>query len=105
MRKLIGTVFCFGLGMVAMWLAMNFHFVKTDSDWFVVSKQDIRFADCYVDISEWDAPDWDQHPELQESLIKAGRGGLIPAYETEEFLKNTLERIGDAAEDFARSRQ
>lgn len=105
MRKLIGTVFFFGLGMVAMWLAMNFHFVKTDSDWFVVGKQDVRFADCYVDIREWDATEWDRHPNLQESLVKAGRGELIPAYETEEFLRDTIRRIGDAAEDFATQRQ
>lgn len=105
MRKLIGMVFGFGLGMVAMWLAMNFHFVKTESDWFVVGKQDVRFADAYVDVAKWDAAEWDRHPKLQESLVKAGRGGLIPEYETEEFLRDTIRRLGSAAEDLATQRQ
>ena len=73
MRRLIGTVVCFGLGMVAMWVAMHFHFVKTDSEWFLVRKHEVRFADCYVDVAKWDTAEWGEHTELQESLVVIDR--------------------------------
>ncbi len=105
MRKLIGTVFCFGLGMVAMWVAMHFHLVKTDSDWFMVRKQEVRFADCYVDVAKWDSAEWGEHPQLKESLEKGGRGGLIPRSEPEEFLLDTFRRLGNAALESSTQRQ
>ena len=105
MRKLIGTVFCFGLGMVAMWVAMHFQLVKTDSDWFMVRKQEVRFADCYVDVAKWDSAEWGEHPQLKESLEKGGRGGLIPRSEPEEFLLDTFRRLGNAALESSTQRQ
>ena len=104
MRKLIGTVFVFGLGMVAMWTAMNFHFVKTDSDWFLVRKQEVRFADCFVDVGKWDVAEWDEHPELKESLVKAGRSGLIPADRAETPILNVLRRWGNAVQQSSTQR-
>ncbi len=104
MRKLIGTVVCFGLGMVAMWVAMHFHFVKTDSDWFLVRKHEVRFADCYVDVAKWDVAEWVEHPQLKESLEKAGRGDLIRRSETEELI-DTFRRLGNAALESSTQRQ
>ena len=105
MRRLIGTVVCFGLGMVAMWVAMHFHFVKTDSEWFLVRKHEVRFADCYVDVAKWDTAEWGEHTELQESLVKAGRSSLIPRKQTEGLLIDTFRRLGDAALESSTQRQ
>lgn len=105
MRKLIGTVFLFGLGMVAMWLAMNFHIVRDDSYWTVISKQDVRFADVYVNIEDWDETEWDRHPQLREALIKAGESHLLPRDEPAGLLRGALDRLGSAAEDAIRQRQ
>jgi len=105
MRKLIGTVVCFGLGMAAMWVAMHFHFVETDSDWLLVRKQEVRFADCYVDVAKWEAAEWGEHPQLKESLVKAGRSDLIPRNQTEGLLIETFRRLGNAARESSTQRQ
>jgi len=105
MRKLIGTVFVFGFGMVAMWTTMNFHLVKTDSYWFVVRKQEVRIADCFVDIEEWDDTEWDKHPELKESLVKAGRSEFIPRKPAEAPILDVLRRLGNAVQESSTQRQ
>ena len=93
MRRIM--TLCFGLacGGAVMWFAFNFHLVKSDSEWVTARKESAGLSDFYVDISSWDSAEWDDHPQLQANLRKAGHGDLVPAppIEPEQVLQDALD--------------
>jgi hypothetical protein len=72
--------FLFGtaVGAGAGYFALNYHVVHGPDGPFVVSRTEqppIRSA--YVDVRNWSAAMWRQHPEVTAALIKAGHSDVI----------------------------
>ncbi|MHC4876655.1 MAG: hypothetical protein ACYTGL_09160 [Planctomycetota bacterium] len=99
MKKLFALVFGFGLGLGAMFLAFNVHVVRTETDWHVVKKQKVQFADWYADIRKWDAEEWTRHPDLTKALVDSGKGDLVPRIEAEDLLLEVIDRWQNARRD------
>jgi hypothetical protein len=103
MRRIIGTFFVFCLGAVAMFAAFNIHVVRTNNEWFCLSKETVQFADCYADIRKWNSDEWRKHPDLLKALTKAGRQSIIPT--PQELLLDSLNQRVGSAQAVSNSRQ
>jgi len=72
----------FGLafGSVGTLVAMQYHFVRTDERFVIVSRaHQPPLRSVYVDIRDWNTAMWEHYPELQEAIVKAGRQDLLTA--------------------------
>lgn len=105
MRRFFAMFFGFGLGLAAMFMAFKIHIVKTETDWHFVSKQETKVADFYVDIRNWDRAEWDRHPDLQKSLVKAGKTELMPAADPAELLDDAMKHWETARRVLEAARQ
>lgn len=91
MKKLFTMCFGFGIGLVAMFLAFEFHVVRAESDWHFVRKQETQLTDFYADIRKWDRDEWERHPDLQEALVAADKSDLLPAPQPEELIDEAIQ--------------
>lgn len=72
----------FGLtvGSVGTLVAMQYHLVRTDERFVIVSRtHQPPLRSAYVDIRHWSPAMWEHYPELQEAIVKAGRQDLLTA--------------------------
>lgn len=99
MKKLITLAFGFGMGLLAMFLAFNVHIVRAETDWHLVKKKNVEIRDWYVDIRQWDAHEWTQHPKLMSALVDGGKGDLVPTIEARDLLLDVLDRWQNARRD------
>jgi len=97
MRRLISLCFGFCLGLVAMFLAFNFHFVRTDSDWHFVKKKSAQLTDFYADVRDWNLTEWTKHPELMRAVVDSGQKDLIPQPSGEDLIGDAL-RLWESAQ-------
>lgn len=66
------------LGSVGTLLAMQYHLVRTDERFVIVSRShQPPLRSVYVDIRHWSTAMWENYPELQEAVVKAGRQDLM----------------------------
>ena len=95
-RKLVGVVVLVLIGAGLMYYALGHHFVKTKEGTITVPKASLGLADTYVNITEWKAADFADHPEVTKALIDNGHedvvlttaaGGVI------EWLKNKAGEV------------
>lgn len=92
--------FLFGLtiGGIGTLLAMQYHLVRTDERFLLVSRSHqppIRSA--YVDIRNWNEAAWKNYPELQEAVIKAGREDLLTSKKKAELAAEKSPVAGQIA--------
>ena len=79
--------FLFGLtiGGVGSLLAMQYHIVRTNERFVIVSRaHQPPLRSVYVDVRGWNPVIWQSYPELHEAIIKAGREDLIDQTRTAE---------------------
>ncbi len=77
MRKLFGFLFAVMLGGGGVWFSYNYHLVRTEKEWLVVSRQRTALTDVFCDVRAWTVTDWKQHSDLASDLVKHGRGDLV----------------------------
>ena len=78
MRRLIAIVFGMLLGGAIVFVAFKYHVVRAaEKEFLFVPKQQASLVDAYVDIRQWDATQWDKHPELVAALTRYGRPELV----------------------------
>ena len=65
------------VGAGIMYWLLGHHIVITDSDRVIVPKASMGLSDSYVDIVDWTAEDFKEHPELTKALVDNGHGDLI----------------------------
>jgi len=93
-KKLIGTVFVLLIGAGLMYWCLATHFVTAESGSVRVPKESLGFTDTWVDIREWTAKDFKDHPQVTEALIDNGHTDLV--------IKSTGDGVLDWIKDKAR---
>lgn len=91
--------FLFGLtiGGIGTLLAMQYHLVRTDERFLIVSRaHQPPIRSVYVDIRNWNEATWKSYPELQEAVIKAGREDLLTAQKKAEKVPEKAIVSGDS---------
>jgi hypothetical protein len=89
------VLFAAAVGGGAMYFADHYHLVQTVDGLVVVPRaQQASLRTTYSDVRGWDATKWAQYPELSESLLKDGRGGLLIDGTVDGVLQQLGERIG-----------
>ncbi|QDT95722.1 hypothetical protein [Gimesia aquarii] len=77
MRRIIASLLFMLIGAGGMYAAFEYHLIQSKEGWLVVPKSQAGLRDAYVDIREWRAANWKEHPRLAQSLIDDGKGNLI----------------------------
>jgi phosphoglycerol transferase MdoB-like AlkP superfamily enzyme len=63
--------------VILLLVAMNLHFVKTDSSLVVMRKESMTLEDTYVNVTKWKADDFREHPYISRELMKRGYEELV----------------------------
>lgn len=92
LRFLSGIVVGMVLGFVFTLSAMHYHFLRTENSIAVVAKRHPALASTYMDIRDWTAADWAEHPDLVYTLFKNDRQDLLPTVDGQIA---TLKRLID----------
>lgn len=90
MRRLFAVMFGAFVGGGLVFAAFQYHVVRTDDRFLVVSKQQTTWREAYVDIRGWTARDWNAHRELGRDLVAAGHGQLVTRSTADGFFKDLL---------------
>ena len=97
-RKLIGTVVLILIGAALMYYALGRHFVETADETVIVPKARLQLADTWVDISDWEKEDFQEHPELTRALVENGHEDLVPRTAGERLRDWLKEKAGEVLE-------
>lgn len=79
MRRLFAVLFGMMVGGGLVYVAFEYHVVRTEESFLLVSKQRANLSDAYVDIRDWKASDWKEHTQLAQNLTADGYGHLAGA--------------------------
>lgn len=77
-KKLVIAVFLLALGGVLTYYGLGHHFIKTKEKAVVVPKAQMALAETFVDIRDWEAADFTEHPRVAKALIDNGHAEVIP---------------------------
>ncbi len=69
MGMVAGALLCYG--------ATNYHLIRAQDGFHVVQKVQARLAEAYVDVREFGAADWTDHPELVAAIIRENKQHLM----------------------------
>lgn len=84
---LLGVVVGFGLYHAAI----NYHVVYAKDGLHLINKTPPRLSETYVDVRDFSAGDWAQHPELILALKKAGKDDIL-AGATADAVNDAINR-------------
>lgn len=95
-RRLVSSLFLIAVGAVLAYYALGHHIVKTQDDVLTVPKARKQLKNTYVDISDWERSDFEEHPEFTKALLEDGHEDLVPVSSSER-IKNWLEKTAREA--------
>ncbi len=75
-----------------MYAAFEYHVIQSKEGWLLIHKSQAGLHDAYVDIREWRAATWKEHPRLAQSLIDNGKGNLIIQSASNGLLDGVFQR-------------
>ncbi len=79
MSRLTAILLGMILGGAGVYVGFTYHVVRVgDKQFLFVPKLRAELKDVYVDVRQWDAAEWQKHPELAEALRRDGRADLVP---------------------------
>ena len=78
---LLGIVF----GGAVMYVAFQYHTVRTADRLLLVPKRQTSLDDFYVDIRDWGHKEWKDHSTLARAMVEAGHAEIV-----EHDVKNGL---------------
>ena len=100
---MFGRIFIAGAFFVAgaavTLFGLNFHIVKTDDGRVWVPKTSMRLSQTLVDIRDWDAAAFKDHPKFTKALIDHGHEDLVIKPATSELLDLLKDVIGGGDDD------
>ncbi|QDT64364.1 hypothetical protein [Calycomorphotria hydatis] len=96
MKYLFLLFFGIALGVGGCYAAYNLHVVRTSDEHICLWKQSPELSIVYVDVREWNARDWADHPSLTKAMVDAGYGDLV-IKEASGGVLGDLFRLGGAA--------
>lgn len=74
-----------------MYVAFQYHLVRTGKTFLVIPKQRADWHDAYVDIRGWSHHEWSAHRDLSNNLIAAGRGDLVSRSITDQLFRGLFD--------------
>ncbi len=74
MRQFFIGMFC---GAAVLFVAMHYHVVRGNEGVVLVPKISNNLSDVYVDIREFDLPQWEQHKPLAAAIMKSNQAHLL----------------------------
>jgi hypothetical protein len=95
-KKLIGAAFFILIGAVLGYVALGHHVVVTQDETLYIPKTAMALKDTYVNVSDWSAAEFTDHPELVRALVKSGHGDVVPAQAMDklgEVLQGVLDDV------------
>lgn len=98
MRRLLA----FAMGVVwgggTMWFAYNYHVVRTESEWLLVSRRGNSIADTYADARTWTTEDWRERPRLTYAMIQAGHQKVLESAAADQLMDEIEQRLKRTSE-------
>ena len=95
MRRLFAVLFGVMIGGGLVFIAFEFHVVRTKETFYLVPKKQSGLADSYADIRSWKPAQWKEHSELAQNLTASGRGHLIGDSLTDGLFQDFLAPLWD----------
>ena len=74
MSRFVFGMIC-GAGM--LYVAMHYHVVRGNEGVFLVSKISNNLSDVYVDISNFELSDWQEHKPLAAAMLRSNKAHLL----------------------------
>jgi hypothetical protein len=96
MRKVAAALLCMMLGGGLVYVAFQYHLVRTSDELVFVPKTSAGLSETYVDVRAWSALEWQRHPRLIRALWKHGRSDLIVAPGTNGLLRDLFRSFRSA---------
>jgi len=97
MRRLFALVLGTLFGAALMYMAFQYHVVRTPDRVLLVRKQQTSLTDAYVDIRNWSFREWRDHPELARAMFHQGHGDLIESSVEEGLFRQFFSRLRDGS--------
>lgn len=94
-RKLIGSIVFVLIGAGAMYWALGHYIVRTADQTLIVPKAELGLADTYVDIADWSADDFKQHPALTQALVDNDHSDLVAQAAGQKILEAIKSKAGE----------
>lgn len=104
MRRLGAVLFGVLLGGGLVWFGFHYHVVRTGEGLLYVPKTSATLVDTYVDIRDWSAEEWQDHPDLIAAVVKDGREELIVQPTSGDIIRRLFDKFRGAARDETDSR-
>ncbi len=88
------STFAFGVlvGGILIYCVLNYHVIHARDGMHLVPKVDAQLAGTYVDIREFTARDWIDHPQVFAALQQAKRDDLLQMA-LGDAANHTLDRV------------
>lgn len=93
MRRFYGFLLGLVIGGTSVYVAYQYHLVRTADRLLVVPKVQPSLIDMYADIRKWGIEDWKKHPALARHLVAAGHGKQITQTSTDNLVDEYLEGL------------
>lgn len=90
MRRLMSMLFGVALGGLLMFGALQYHVLRTNDGFSYVPKRNATLKDTYLDVREWSALDWSNHPDLIISMMQNGRKDVLERHNVSETTFNDI---------------
>ena len=94
-RKLLGSIIFVIIGAGLMYWALGHYVVHTAKETIFVPKAALGLTDTYVDITEWKADDFKEHPELTQALVDNGHSDLVAQSAGQKLLDVIKSKAND----------
>ncbi len=94
MSRIFAILFGVVLGGVFVFMAFEYHVVRTRERILVVAKQRASLRDPFADVRTWTSAQWRDHSELADNLTAAGHGSVI-ARDPKSFFQDLLGPFRD----------
>lgn len=92
MGKIFTFLFGFIVGGVCVFGGQKYHIVVAHDGTHLVPKMDVTFSDAFVDVREFTANDWRQHPALAAAIVRDGKSHILQGA--------VIDTLGSGAEQF-----
>jgi hypothetical protein len=65
------------VGAMLLYGAMHFHVVRANDGFHFIAKTPAHLSEAYVDVRHFTVADWNEHPALATSLVRANKQNLM----------------------------
>lgn len=93
MRRFYGFLLGLVIGGTSVYVAYQYHLVRTPDRLLVVPKTQPSLIDLYSDVRKWTVEDWKKHPALARHLVASGHSEKIMQSATDDLVDEFLEGL------------